>query len=295
MDKLEERIGGGMPPNGDKTIEQLSDKELEAELLQIMPVKVSQSDRDYVHEHIARFRVLFNSIPRAKADATLLDIGGRGNLLPPYFNRLCYRFVAIANKWECRDLDADRIAQFIPRKDFRCDYFDAESDPFPYENNSFETVVCSEVIEHLTHDPAHMVAEVNRVLKLGGKFVLTTPNIISSTALYRLLSGVHPQVWSVYTGKDADRHNREFTPREVARLLEACGFGDVVIDTFCLEATPLKIRLIAAWASLPWLIRGQIGSFNHRGAYILAVATKKTAVRERYPAWLYDRNEQIVD
>lgn len=294
MSKPERRLGVQTLSSSDKNIEQLSDQDLEEELLQILPVKVMQSDRDHVHEHIARYRVLFSSIPRAKGAATLLDVGGRGNLLPPYFSRLGYRFVALANKWQSRDLDADRIAQFIPREKFRCDYFDAESEPFPYEDNSFETVVCSEVIEHLTHDPAHVVTEINRVLKLGGKFVLTTPNITSSPALYRLLSGVHPQVWSVYTGKDADRHNREYTPREIVRLLEACGFADLTMQTFSLSGIPLKIRLITAWASLPWLLRGQSASFGQRGEYILAVGTKSGAVRERYPAWLYDRNGQVA-
>jgi 2-polyprenyl-3-methyl-5-hydroxy-6-metoxy-1,4-benzoquinol methylase len=292
MRKLTSRVDEQVLAEGrDKSIDTLTDLDLEKELFQIVPLNVTQSDKDYIHQHIVRFRTLFKSIPPAKANAALLDIGGRGNLMPPYFNRLGYKFVAIANKWLSRDLDTDRIAQFIPRENFRCDYFDAESDPFPYVDDSFETVVCSEVIEHLKYDPAHMLEEANRVLKIGGKLVLTTPNITSATALYRLLSGVHPQTWSVYTGKDADRHNREYAPREIVRLLEACGFGDVVIDTFSLEPTPMRIRLITAWASFPWLVCGQLGSFKDRGEFILAVGTKNGVTRDRYPRWLYDQNE----
>jgi 2-polyprenyl-3-methyl-5-hydroxy-6-metoxy-1,4-benzoquinol methylase len=292
MSDVERSAGSRIPANvsSQRPIGSLTADDLETELLEIVHPDAIGAVREYVHEHIARFKLLFNSIPQAKSGATLLDIGGRANLLPPYFNRLGYRFVAVANKWESDLLDPEHIAQFISPENFRCDYFDAESQPFPYADSSFETVVCSEVIEHLTHDPAHMVAEINRVLKIGGKFVLTTPNITSSAALYRMLSGVHPQTWSVYTGKDGDRHNREYTPREIGKLLEACGFGDLKIDTFSLQPDPLRVKLISIWTSLPWLVKGRLDFCRNRGEYILAVSTKQGTVRERFPAWLYGQS-----
>lgn len=47
---------------------------------------------------------------------------------------------------------------------------------FPYKNNSFDYVLLTEVIEHL-ENPNHAIRESVRVLKRGGMFITTTPNI----------------------------------------------------------------------------------------------------------------------
>lgn len=43
-------------------------------------------------------------------------------------------------------------------------------------NNSFDTVICFQVIEHIKND-SKLLSEIYRVLKPGGKLLLTTPNI----------------------------------------------------------------------------------------------------------------------
>ena len=48
----------------------------------------------------------------------------------------------------------------------------------PFKTASFDYVVCLEGIEHL-ENPHRLVREMNRVLKLGGKCVLSTPNVLS--------------------------------------------------------------------------------------------------------------------
>jgi SAM-dependent methyltransferase len=47
--------------------------------------------------------------------------------------------------------------------------------PLPLAENEFDLVWCAEVIEHLK-DPAFTAAEVRRILKPGGQFIVTTPN-----------------------------------------------------------------------------------------------------------------------
>ena len=62
----------------------------------------------------------------------------------------------------------------------------------PYEDDSFDLIWCSEVIEHLK-DPEAALNEFRRVTKSGGDIILTTPN--SYALLFRAIAlfGLTPQ------------------------------------------------------------------------------------------------------
>lgn len=45
---------------------------------------------------------------------------------------------------------------------------------FPFENQSFDSVVCNQTIEHI-FNPDEILQEINRVTKLGGIFMLSVP------------------------------------------------------------------------------------------------------------------------
>jgi SAM-dependent methyltransferase len=51
-------------------------------------------------------------------------------------------------------------------------YYDGTQ--FPYGNGGFDTVLCNQVLEH-SFAPERMLAEIARVLKPGGRLVLTVP------------------------------------------------------------------------------------------------------------------------
>ncbi|MEO9872879.1 class I SAM-dependent methyltransferase [Ekhidna sp.] len=48
--------------------------------------------------------------------------------------------------------------------------------PFPFEDNSFDTIITFQVIEHVKEDQ-NFIKEIHRVLKPGGQALITTPNI----------------------------------------------------------------------------------------------------------------------
>jgi len=56
----------------------------------------------------------------------------------------------------------------------------------PFEDSSLDYVVLAEVIEHL-RNPYQVTQELNRVLRPGGKIVLSTPNILNLKSRVRFL------------------------------------------------------------------------------------------------------------
>jgi SAM-dependent methyltransferase len=53
------------------------------------------------------------------------------------------------------------------------DYF-YDGNKFPFENASFDAILCNEVLEHV-FNPDEFIQEIVRVLKPGGKLLLTVP------------------------------------------------------------------------------------------------------------------------
>ena len=172
---------------------------------------------------------------------------------------------------------------------FECevDLFDAEKDRFPYPDGHFATVLCCELIEHLPTDPMFLMSEVNRILRPGGHFVITTPNIASQRALAGILQGFHPMLFPAYirpkeSGEIDARHAREYTAPEISRLFQNAGFEVTLLETgpFLEEPKP-------EFGWVEHLLDRYILTREHRGDGIYAVGRKRGPVVERYPGWLY--------
>ena len=171
---------------------------------------------------------------------------------------------------------------------FSCeiDLFDAEHDIYPYPDGHFDTVLCCELIEHLKEDPMHLLAEVNRILKVGGHFLITTPNIGSLRAISAILHGYHPGFFPAYLKPQEDgdaRHAREYTAKEGYLLLHDAGFDVLKLETGPFREEP-KPEL--AWVSMMLRQYGMPEDLRGDGLYVLG--RKVAGIRSRYPQWLYN-------
>ncbi|MEQ8627664.1 class I SAM-dependent methyltransferase [Ekhidna sp.] len=66
----------------------------------------------------------------------------------------------------------DNLEQRFPDYKFLSGVFP----PFPFEDNSFDTIITFQVIEHVKDDEG-FIKEIHRVLKPRGRALITTPNI----------------------------------------------------------------------------------------------------------------------
>jgi SAM-dependent methyltransferase len=91
--------------------------------------------------------------------------------------------------------------------------------PLPLQDNAFELVWASEVIEHVA-DTARWLSELRRVLAPGGRLLLTTP---SHGRLRLALGGI--ERFSEPLGD----HLHLYTRASLRSLLEQFGFGEVSV------------------------------------------------------------------
>lgn len=154
-----------------------------------------------------------------------------------------------------------------------------EDTPLPVEDETFDYVLCTEVIEHMEKDPMFMMSEINRVLKPGGTLVLTTPNVVSTHGVNAMLENKEPYFYMHYRAAGTlDRHNYEYTLWSVSQVLRAAGFKGKgwTEDTFGAPDLGNVMRLRAAGYPM-----------QHVGDNIFCVSKKEGPVVNRFPGVIY--------
>jgi hypothetical protein len=159
--------------------------------------------------------------------------------------------------------------------------FDLETAAIPLPDASVDLVLCLGVLERLT-DPMHILSEINRILKMGGMLLLSTPNLASWKAAISVLTGCSPLSHGKFSKaqQPGSMHIREWTPNEIEILFKAAGLDPMLTTQNVYHtATPETIRGILQAA----------GSSNrYSGDTIFAIGTKSGEVLDRYPSQFYD-------
>jgi len=97
----------------------------------------------------------------------------------------------------------------------------------PFDDASFDVVTLVELIEHLERPVIEgLLVEARRVLRPGGRLLLTTPNYASLWPLLeKVVNAKAPVTYE-------DQHISFFTPARLRTLLRDTGFADVRATTF---------------------------------------------------------------
>jgi SAM-dependent methyltransferase len=183
---------------------------------------------------------------------------------------------------------------------FSCWTVNVEKERLPFADQSFDLVICAEVLEHLLHAPAQMFYEINRVLKPQGLLVLTTPNGLYWKYVFDLMFfgvGERYSKYGVY-----GRHNRLWAGSEIKDILQGNNFR--IIEEICNYGRPNALPLTSGKdCTMTNLIQDisriffrlavklPVGFLRKKnGDQLYVVAQKQSPPREYSPAWLYETN-----
>lgn len=241
---------------------------------------VSESD-EYHKKHLRRIARTLQVFLDQKPEGRVLEIG-TGGIIPLALQALLPELeVIVTNFAEDREKSHTFTAEINSHTgDFQAYRVDLEYDEIPEKDESFDWVLCCEVIEHMEIDPMFMLSEINRVTKTGGSLLLTTPNIVSSRALTKMVHGLEPHFYMKYQAtREYHRHNYEYSIHTLMQILKAAGFDGKIWteDNFedGLQEVPARLKLAGF-------------NINHIGDNIMTVAKKVSGVIDRFPQAIYD-------
>src|SRR3989344_2991096 len=139
----------------------------------------------------ARARIIFRFFKGTSLNARILDAGAGYGIYALTLAEKSYHVDTI-------DIEKDRVDALNARKKERPALDERIHAPLgsltelPFQNNSYDVIICSDVIEHIKDD-VKAVAELDRVLAPGGTLILTVPyDSKNNQRVYRMFGHERP-------------------------------------------------------------------------------------------------------
>jgi len=151
-------------------------------------------------------------------------IGRNVMFIKNYYNNIEYHGVDILNK--------EKVDKYIDYKN--CNL---ENNKLPYEDNYFDKIIFTHVIEHLK-DPLPLGSEINRVLKSGGKIYVEAPNWSS---ILVPSFGFHREQHNPFNFYDDPTHIKPWTKHGIYEFLS---------DNCDLKVA--KVGIVRNWIRIPF-------------------------------------------
>lgn len=148
----------------------------------------------------------------------VLDLGcGAGNVSALYREKGC-RVVGL-------DISENAI-ELAKKQGIEAREWDLNKMPLPFREESFDVVILSDVLEHIVA-PISLLKEIKRILKRGGKLIISVPNFARLGNRLRMLAGSPRDIlhWGGYG--DGVEHLHWFTIPKLRYFLKGAKFRNI--------------------------------------------------------------------
>ncbi len=162
-----------------------------------------------------------DSIDRARS---ILELGAGGGFLLEELWRSGFRELTGS------DITTSALRE-IQRRTGDLHVVGADAESLPFADSAFDIVITSDVIEHLVRVDMHL-ADVARILRPGGQYLLKTPSRRPAELYYRLRGLYDHHIW----------HPSMFSPKELRQAFARHGFDVSFLPVG--ELTAAQIRKV---------------------------------------------------
>jgi len=172
----------------------------------------------------SHFKHMLETLPK-KSGIKCLELGfGRGVLALLLKNVLGYNVYGVEHPSRAF-LKEKHFKNFIKKEKFELRNTDMVKNKLDFDDDEFDVVTFSEVIEHLDPKDLELVfKEIRRVLKKDGLFMLTT---INRRRLANIIEKKSKDTYNQY--EETHGHIKEYTSGELVSLLESHGLKVVKV------------------------------------------------------------------
>lgn len=189
-------------------------------------------DSVFHRNRIALTEQLVRRVSDSRGATRLLDVGAGEGHITEHLRQIPGVVETVA-------LEASITAAVGARTRYpHLDVIVADAYEVPYADGYFDVVVLNNIWEHVP-DPLRMLAELKRVLRVGGHIVLSTPSRYRTTNLARVFVGKPVHFISPH-------HVTEYTVGQVREQLTYGGFDVVTVASRATPLPSLKGRTVHA-------------------------------------------------
>ena len=183
----------------------------------------------YLSRHFQRFVVTldqFRSTWNLQRGCRVLDVGAHWLHQAVLWQRAGFELTAFDLPGTFEVESVKRVAEALDITLLKCPDMEQSRELESVPDNSFDVVLFTEIIEHITFNPATFWKQVYRVLAPGGRIVVTTPNYYSAKGrawgVGRFLRGMGGGITvdEVLLTHTYGHHWREFSRSELLRYFQ---------------------------------------------------------------------------